>query len=362
MGAPFRRLLLPGLLAVLLLYFFFRGMDVGAAFSALASAHPGYLVGVVLATILTYALRAWRWGYLLAPLAPVPFSRLFSVTFIGFTAGLLIPRAGEVVRPYLIARGHGLKTSACFGSIVLERLVDLLTVLLLVGAYVYVLPLPSAQTQGPVLRMLKVGGGSAALGALVILGFLVFLNVRSTTALRGLDRLAGVLPARGAVWVSGAARAFTEGLGVLKAPPTHLLAILGQSFLLWLSIALTFYWNNRAFGLALPFHSSFLLVGFLTVGVAVPTPGMVGGFHEAYLIALTQAFGIDRATAAAAALAGHALSNLPVLVLGLLFLGREGLSVSSVARIADEGGNREGGAPGVLAPTAPPGAAAGRSL
>ena len=60
------------------------------------------------------------------------------------------------------------------------------------------------------------------------------------------------------------------------------------------------------------------MIAFLTVGVAIPTPGMVGGFHAFYLLALTHAFGVPRATAAAAGIACHALSNLPVLVLGLV--------------------------------------------
>jgi uncharacterized membrane protein YbhN (UPF0104 family) len=123
---------------------------------------------------------------------------------------------------------------------------------------------------------------------------------------------------------------------VLQASPSHLLAILGQSLIVWLAIATGFYLCNRAFGLHLPFHSTFLLMAFLTVGVAVPTPGNVGGFHEAYLLAMTQAFGVDRDTAAAAGIASHALTNLPVLLFGLLFLGREGLTMGKVAEMTDE--------------------------
>jgi hypothetical protein len=70
--------------------------------------------------------------------------------------------------------------------------------------------------------------------------------------------------------------------------------------------------------------------------VAIPTPGMVGGFHAFYLITLHQVFGVDRATAAAAGLTAHAFSLLPVLVLGLAFLGREGLSLGRVATVTEE--------------------------
>jgi uncharacterized membrane protein YbhN (UPF0104 family) len=153
-----------------------------------------------------------------------------------------------------------------------------------------------------------------------------------------LDRLLARLPQRLAAPVTRELRVFGAGLGVLQAPPRHLLALAGQSVLVWLTIAAGLYVNNLAFGITLPFHSTFLMLGFLTVGVAVPTPGMVGGFHEAYLLALTQAFGVDRGTAAAAGIASHALSNLPVLLMGLPLLGREGLTVAKVAEMAETSG------------------------
>src|SRR5262249_41371534 len=158
-----------------------------------------------------------------------------------------------------------------------------------------------------------------------------------------LDRLLARLPRRLASPVARELRVFGEGLGVLQAPARHLLMIAGQSVLLWLTIAAGLFLNNLAFGIVLPFHSTFLMPGFLPVGVAVPTPGMVGGFHEAYLLALTEAFGVDRGTAAAAGIASHALSNLPVLLMGLPLLGREGLTVAKVAEMAANEGPQPGG-------------------
>jgi uncharacterized protein (TIRG00374 family) len=336
MSASHRRLLAGGLLALGLLYLFFQGIDWTALRNAFRSANPWLLAGVVVATLVTYMARAWRWGYLLAPLARVPFMRLFPITLVGFMSALLVPRAGEVVRPYLIARHHDLKTSAAFASIILERLVDLITVLALFFLYLYVLPHPAAQTKGPLLGALRLGGALAAAGAGTILAVLLAFHLRADRAMALVDRALFRLPARVAGPVSHALRSFASGLAVLQASPTHLLAILGQSLIVWLAIATSFYCCNRAFGIDLPFQTTFLLIAFLTVGVAVPTPGNVGGFHEAYLLAMTQAFGVSKDTAAAAGIAGHALGNLPVLVLGLVFLGREGLTMGKVAELTAE--------------------------
>ncbi len=330
------RLAAGGLLALVLLYVFFRGMDWEALGTALRNAHAGRLLGVAGVTLLVYVARAWRWGYLLDPLAHVGFADLFSATMVGFASGLLVPRAGELVRPYLVSRRHPIPTSAGFATIVLERVVDLVTVLVLFGLYLFVLPAPAQQVQGPLLGLLKLSGILTGAGVVVLLGVLWGFHVHAARALALADRLLARFPAWVARPLGNALRAFSQGLAVLQAPALHLLAILAQSFVVWLLIAWSFHLNHLAFGLALPFHATFLLVAFLVVGVSIPTPGMVGGFHAFYLLCLTGAFGVPKGTAAAAGIAAHALANLPLLGFGLALLGREGLTLAKVARMTED--------------------------
>lgn len=331
------RLLLGVAAAGLLLGVFFRGVDWGDLAHALETARPGYLAGVVVVTLGVYAARAWRWGFLLAPLGRVRFADLFSATMVGFASALLIPRAGEIVRPWLVSRRYPIPTSAGFATIILERLIDLITVLVLFAAYLFVLPTPAAEVQGRTMQVVKVAGALTGLAAALVLVVLVALHSRTDQVVGGLERLL----ARAPRWLAGPAgrtvRAFSGGLAVLRAPALHLVTLFVQSLLVWLLIALAFYLNNLAFSIDLPFRATFLLIAFLVVGVAIPTPGMVGGFHAFYLLALTEVYGVERATAAAAGIAAHALTNLPILVLGLLFLGREGLSLGRVAEVTQAG-------------------------
>lgn len=329
------RLAAGALLAVALLYLFFRGMDWASLRSALQGARPAYLLGVAVVTALVYAVRAWRWGYLLAPLGRVRYSDLFSATMVGFASGLLVPRAGEIVRPYLVSRRYPIRTSAGFATIVLERVFDLITVLVLFFLYLFVLPAPAQEVQGALLGFLKLSGVLTGAGVAVLLGVLWAFHVHADRALALSDRLLARFPGWLARPLGHALRAFSEGLAVLQAPAGHLLAILGQSLVVWLLIAAAFHVNHLAFGQTLPFHANFLLIAFLTVGVAIPTPGMVGGFHAFYLLCLTEAFGVPRGIAAAAGIAAHALTNLPVLLFGLVLLGREGLTLGKVARMTD---------------------------
>jgi uncharacterized protein (TIRG00374 family) len=315
------------LLAFALLVFFFRGQDWAALGGALRDARMLPLAGLVLVTLAVYSVRAWRWGDLLLPLGRVGFADLFSATMVGFASGLLIPRAGELVRPWLVSRRHPIPTSAGFATIILERLVDLVTVLALFAAYLFVLPTPAAQIENRLTELLKLGGAVTGALAVGVLAFLLALHANAERVTALLERMLARFPRFVAEPCGRMLRAFSGGLAVLRAPLPQLAKIGLQSLAVWLLIALGFHLNHAAFGIVLPFHATFLLIAFLVVGVAIPTPGMVGGFHAFYLLALAEVFAVPRATAAAAALAAHALSNLPILAFGLVLLGREGLSL-----------------------------------
>jgi len=330
------RLLGGAFLAVVLLLFFFRGVDWAALGTALRDARLLPLVGLVLVTLGVYAVRAWRWGDLLLPLGRVGFADLFSATMVGFASGLLIPRAGELVRPWLISRRHAIPTSAGFATIILERLVDLITVLVLFALYLFVLPVPQAQVESRLTELVKLGGAITGGVAFAVLVFLLALHANAERVTFAIERLLTRAPRWVAEPCGRMLRAFSFGLAVLRAPLAQLARIGLESVAVWLLIALGFHLNHAAFGIELPFHATFLLMAFLVVGVAIPTPGMVGGFHAFYLLALAEVFGVPRATAVAAAVAAHALSNLPVLMFGLVFLGREGLSFGKVAEVTRE--------------------------
>jgi uncharacterized protein (TIRG00374 family) len=337
------QLLVGFLLAAGLLAWFLRGQNWSEIAAAFRRANLTCLAGLVAATLICYAVRAWRWGFLYRPLAPIPFKDLHSATYVGFMSGQLVPRAGEVLRPYLIARKHPVGTSAGFATIILERLIDLMTVLTLFALYLYVLPMPEQQVRGPLLDRLKIAGAITFVGALAVLAVLIAFHVYAERALAVADRVLAWLPAIVARPFRQLLKSFGEGLAVLKAPPSLWLAIAAQSAIIWLSIAGGFYLNNRAFGIVLPMHTAFLLIAFLTVGVAIPTPGNVGGFHAFYLAAMSDAFGVPKETAAAAGISAHALTNLTVLVLGLVFLAGEGLTMAKVAELAGQEGEARDG-------------------
>jgi len=135
-------------------------------------------------------------------------------------------------------------------------------------------------------------------------------------------------------------RMFAEGLKVMRSPAQLALAA-AWSIPLWLSIALGIYLTTRAFDLTMSFVGSFIVVGYLTVGVAVPTPGGAGSFHYFYKLALTQFFGAADSPAGAAAIVLHGVSFVPVTILGLFYLWQDGLTLGRLRNMKAEATDAE---------------------
>jgi uncharacterized membrane protein YbhN (UPF0104 family) len=103
---------------------------------------------------------------------------------------------------------------------------------------------------------------------------------------------------------------------------------------LWLSIATGIWLCSLAFHITFPFTGSFLVTTVLVVGVAMPTPGAIGGFHAAYQIAVQTFFAAPTDRAVGGAIVLHAISFLPVTALGIFFMAREGITLAGARALA----------------------------
>jgi uncharacterized protein (TIRG00374 family) len=321
------------LLAIALLAWFLRSADFGAVWVAVRGASLGRLGIALVLVAVSYWMRAVRWQYLLAPIGPTRFRSALRATVIGFAASFILPaRAGDVLRPYLLARKEGLRPTATFATIVVERVLDLIAVLALLAVFVW--GSASRSVPASLLAPIRLSATLAAAAAVVLMGMMFVLAShpeRVGNVVRGLNR---VLPHRIADALAGLARTFSEGLAVARTPRPLILALV-WSFPLWVLIAVEAWVVTQAFGIDMPLTGSFLLQALLVIGVAVPTPGAVGGFHEAYRFGVTTFFGASNDSAVAAAIVLHAISFVPVTLVGLLFMAGEGLNVGRLRGLSD---------------------------
>jgi glycosyltransferase 2 family protein len=321
---------------------FLSNVNLWGVLAAITRARPEWLALSLATMFLNLAIRALRWKFLLEPLGTTTFASAFRATAVGFAASAVLPaRAGEVIRPYFLARqaptdqlGRMTATGA-FATIILERLLDVVTVLLLLASFVFIFGRDLAGVNPKGFALVKWAGASAAVVAISALVVLFVLAGDPERLGRTLTRLEHVLPSALAGMIARIAERFARGLGAIRRP-SRLLAALAWSLPLWLCIALGIWSMAMAFRFTIPFTGSFLMIAILTLGVAVPTPGAVGGFHEAFRVGATAFYGAPDEAAVGAAIVLHLFSIGPSLLLGLFFAAQEGLNLGSMQRLADQ--------------------------
>jgi glycosyltransferase 2 family protein len=320
-------------LAIALLGWFLRDANLGDVWRHVRSARVDLLLVALVFVASTLWIRAVRWQYLLTPIGPTRFRTVFRAGVIGFAALAVLPaRVGDLLRPYLVAKQDGLPVAASMATIVMERVLDLITVLALMSLYVW--GFADTSTWKPqLLTPIEV---SAALGGAVSVALIGIMWVLASHPERigtFVHSAAWLLPHKAARRLGEIASTFSAGFAVARSPKGLILSLV-WSFPLWLAIAGDTWVVTRAFGIDMPFSGAFLLQAMLVVGVAVPTPGGVGSYHEAYRIGVTSFFGAPNDQAVAAAIVVHFIGFVPILLLGIVYMVQDGLSFGRLEAMA----------------------------
>jgi hypothetical protein len=299
--SPVVRLITGLAISVVFLAITVSRVDLGETARALSNAAPGGILLAIALVLVELTIRAERWRILLHPCAAVPLRSAFAYLTIGYFANAVLPaRLGDPARAYLAGRSFGISSLVTLGTIVVERVSDALTILLVVlVAGIIVAPESQLAGSAAVLMALAVVG---AVGAVVV-GFVV---LRSGLLDRGLGRRLWAVVAR-----------VGEGAAVLRRPRGAAL-ILGLTILPFGVAVCTFGAVSGALGLPLdPVRWAFVL-GVLALSTAIPAaPGSLGTYEFAGVTALG-ILGIGSSQALAATVLIHVLAAVPPALLGLV--------------------------------------------
>ncbi|MBT0664562.1 flippase-like domain-containing protein [Geobacter pelophilus] len=293
-----------------------------------------YLVPAVIATFISFFGRAVRWHFLVLPLKKVPLGSLYPATIIGYMANNLLPaRLGEFVRAYVLARKEGIDTSAVFATLVVDRLCDGFTVLLMLLFTFFTLHLPPGMET---VQQRMVAGGYITLTLYCgVIAFLVLLKRRTSWTLSLVGKLLRPFPAVFSEKLIPLLGSFIGGIR-LSTAPRELAAVIASSLFIWAFAAWPVDLLLRSFGIVLPFTGSLFILIFLVFGVMVPaSPGYVGTYHIACVTALA-AFNIPSEKALSVALVIHGVSFFPVIIAGAYHMWREKISFSSIRTTSPE--------------------------
>ena len=311
------RLLLGLAVSAASLYYLLRTVDPTHLWETFRRANYLYFLPAALLLVGINIARALRWRILIGPEPALGLRRLFSFVNIGYLFNNVLPaKAGEVVRAYLVGRVVRGGVGRAASTLVVERLLDLLTVVVLMVLLMPLVALP------PWLRNAGWTFGALAVGGSV--GLVVLARVGP----RGLDwvwRFIGRLPLVGHPRVKEAVAGLLEGFAVLTD-----LRVLGGvalwSAVVWLGYAVFNYGLMLAFHLRLPFAAAATVLCATGFSMVVPSsPGAVGPFEAAAVLALSL-FGVAESPATAYAFGLHWFTNITLILYGLVGLRQEGVS------------------------------------
>ena len=275
--------------------------------------------------VLAQVLRAVRWRQVLLPTGERPrLSTCIHAVFLSYASSLVVPRVGEVLRCGVLSRYDGTNFSRCVGTVVTERVIDTVLILLL-SLLTFLTQIPvfltffrqTGVTLGGVLGSFTPAGYlvTAACGLLAVLG-IVFLVRRMRLApsksLRK-ETSGSDSPPRGRRW--GAA--LWEGLLSIRKVEHPLLFVL-YSVGIWLCYYLHFYLTFYCFDFTAGLGPLAALVAFVvgTYAVLVPTPNGAGSWHFAVKTVLVL-YGVEQTAGAVFVLIVHTLQTMLVALLGL---------------------------------------------
>lgn len=254
---------------------------------------PAYLLSLVI----VHWFRAWRWDFLLRPVAKVSTSRIIAIAWVGFFAIMMLPlRMGEVVRPVLIRRDGRTSGSAAMGTIAAERVLDGLYVALLLAATLAWVPrLPLAGVtfmHFPVARVVTLGYLTVGVftAALVVLG--VFLAARGFAEKFTL-KVVGLVSERLAQRLARMVGGLADGLRAIPDPKL-MGPFLLQTTIYWVANALGMWLLGWGCGLPMTPGQGFAVMGVLAMGILLPAgPGLFGPFQYSIFLALRMYFPDD---------------------------------------------------------------------
>lgn len=324
-------------ISVFFMVILFRKIDFNQLLAALGTVDYRFVLIAVLFTFFSYLLRAVRWRYLLITERPIPLSSLYPATVIGYMANNLLPaRLGEFVRAYALAQREGLQTPAVFASLVIDRLFDGFTVMLILLYTLFALKLPQGMADAE--SILRTGGAATFLLYSGVVVFLVLLKRQTMRTLSWTALILKPFPGKFADSLIPLLGSFIRGIR-LSSDRGHIAAMLVSSFLIWVFCVLPVHMVLLGFGIHLPVSASMFVLVLLVFAVMVPaSPGFIGTYHYACFKGLS-AFGIPETTAVSIALILHGISFFPVIAAGLYHLWSGKMSLRMLTSAKEDAGS-----------------------
>ena len=303
------------------LFYAFESIELAELLNHLYSVNLFKFSTSILILIVACIIRAKRLKYLALPMdKSISTHHLFGATMIGyFGNGILFFRLGELLKAYAISQGREIKPSESFGLIMLERLIDALSVFFLLVVAIPFLPLDDKIIRYWIIAFIVI--------TLLIVGVLVILNFLDWKFLiNQLGFLNKTLRAK----IVDVIEKIYNGLGLVFKTKKKT-EILSCTILIWLCYFLMTKWLIESCHIELDLFDSFIMLILGAIIISVPAlPGGLGTYEAGITYALTFLFFVPKDVALSYAIVSHTSNYLPYVIIGFFYFIKSGVKISSV--------------------------------
>ena len=311
-------------ISLVFLWIALRGIHFGEVWQNLRGASYGWLIPTVLAYFVTVGLRAWRWQVLIKPIKAVSWWHLCGIVALGYLGNSIYPfRIGELLRVLLLNQWEEVPVSSGLATLLVERVFDGISVLVLVFGALLLVPLPI-----PEMKNLVIITSALFFGLLAVFLVMAFLPKQ---ALWLVNMAAAWLPERLGKPLIGVAGSFLEGLAALRSSKPVLI-LLVSSVLIWIFEAAKFWFVMQAFPFDVGVVILAMTVGIVNLASILPSaPGFVGTF-DLPIITMLKLYGVQDALATAYTLVLHTTLWLSATVFGVVYMLYAGVRLADLGR------------------------------
>jgi uncharacterized protein (TIRG00374 family) len=302
------------LVSVVFVYLAVRQVEIREAFRVLGNAQVVPLAAAVFAYLSAFPVRALRWRLILRDQKELSLREVLVPVFVGYMANNLLPaRTGEVYRAHFIGRRAGISMSGAAASIVVERTLDgimlVLTILLVVGLF-------------PDSQFLGIAALVTALVFLILSAIILFHSLGADRTGRLTDLGVVLLPTVLQRRLREHLETFLRGIRGISTVKGFLIASI-YSVVVWLLEALAIACVLAAFEISVPLSGFVLVYALVALSTTLPAgPGYVGPYQYAFILSLG-VFAISNETALAVSLAAQFSLFGSVTFIGIFLLLRE---------------------------------------
>ncbi len=308
---------------MLFLYLAFRNVNLHELGEILKSTNYFFVIGgIFIGVVIGSAVRAKRWGILLEPIKKgIRFKGLFSATAIGYMVNNLIPRSGEVVRPFLLGKDEDIPKASVFATIIVERIIDTTMFLLMFGlALIYFKGRIAAAIPDIDFAIIILTAG-----IFLLLGTIMLMMFKPEPSLKVIKFFTRFLPKKIHDRIDNIFTSLLKGFSILK-DPRRLLRMGFWSIVLWVVYLFSTYIPFYSFDIFTentPFLESLwnanLLLVLINVAMFIPSPAATGPYHYICKVTLVSIFSVNEAKALGYATSTHLVSFVLFFILGIYF-------------------------------------------